>query len=358
MRSGNRPVSLARAISAHLPSQAWANTIEWLFGEFRQAGYGLPDRAADPTARATNRGEKGRNKMKSGAGELELPEHGPVCGIVMPISAIDGCAESHWADVLEILSEAIDAAGFVPNVVSNADDVGIIQKRIIQNLYDNPIVVCDVSGKNPNVMFELGLRLAFDKPTIIVKDDKTAYSFDTSPIEHLDYPRDLRFSRIVDFKTKVSAKIQATHQKSTSDPSYTTFLKHFGEFTVAKLDKKEVSGQEYILEELRSIRTTINRLDRIQGGPGRNMRPSFAGSSDDLNVCLKDRSDAEIDIMRLKAVNHPKIGGVAIVEYGDHKHLLCEVRPGTDPGLEVELFGQRRRHGQPSVPRAGRPVSG
>jgi len=32
-------------------------------------------------------------------------------------------------------------------------------------------------------MFELGLRLAFDKPAIIVKDDNTSYSFDTAPIE-------------------------------------------------------------------------------------------------------------------------------------------------------------------------------
>jgi hypothetical protein len=189
----------------------------------------------------------------------------PVCGIVMPISAIDNCNESHWAEVLEILTDAIERAGFVGNVVSNADDVGIIHKRIIQNLYDNPVVVCDVSGKNPNVMFELGLRLAFDKPTIIVKDEKTPFSFDTAAIEHLEYPRDLRFARIVEFKQKLSEKIAATHEKATSDPSYTTFLKHFGEFTVAKLDKKEVSGQEYILEELRNLRLAINRLEGVRG---------------------------------------------------------------------------------------------
>jgi hypothetical protein len=147
-----------------------------------------------------------------------------VCGIVMPISLIDGCDESHWADVQDILTEAIEAAGFDANLVSNADDVGIIHKRIIQNLYENPVVVCDVSGKNPNVMFELGLRLAFDKPTIIVKDDKTAYSFDTSAIEHIEYPRDLRFSRIVEFKQKLAEKIKSTHQKASSDSSYTTFL--------------------------------------------------------------------------------------------------------------------------------------
>ena len=249
---------------------------------------------------------------------------GLFAAFVMPISAIDGCGESHWADVLEILSEAIDAAGFVPNVVSNADDVGMIHKRIIQNLYDNPIVVCDVSGKNPNVMLELGLRLAFDKPTIIVKDDKTAYSFDTGAIEHLDYHRDLRFSKIVDFKNKLSAKIQATHLKSTSDSSYTTFLKHFGEFTVAKLDKKEVSGQEYILEELHGIRTSISRLERTQGAtsdPGRQMRPSIPVSAGIFDVCLNGRSDAEIDSIRLKAVGHPSILDAFVPEHGDHKHL-------------------------------------
>lgn len=187
-----------------------------------------------------------------------------ICGVVMPISAIDGCTESHWADVLEIFSEAIEEAGFEANLVSNADDSGIIHKRIIQNLYDNPVVVCDVSGKNPNVMFELGLRLAFDKPTVIVKDEKTTYAFDTSAIEHLEYPRDLRFSRIVEFKQKLAEKVKATHLRATSDSNYTTFLKHFGEFKVAKLDKKEVSGQEYILDELRALRAAVRRMEVSQ----------------------------------------------------------------------------------------------
>lgn len=183
-----------------------------------------------------------------------------VCGLVMPISAIDGLSEAHWLEVLEILTDSIKKGGFTANLVSNANDVGIIHKRIIQNLYDNPIVVVDVSAKNPNVMFELGMRLAFDKPTIIVKDDKTSYSFDTGQIEHLGYPRDLRFAQITEFKEKLTDKIRATHEKATNDPNYTTFLKNFGEFTVAKLDKKEVSGQEYILEELKVLRRSVESL--------------------------------------------------------------------------------------------------
>ncbi|EGR1130000.1 RNA helicase [Vibrio cholerae] len=181
-----------------------------------------------------------------------------LCGLIMPISAIDGCNEQHWLDVKQILTEAIELSGYSANLVSYADDVGIIQKRIIQNLYENPIVVCDVSGKNPNVMFELGMRLAFDKPTIIVKDDKTSYSFDTSPIEHLEYPRDLRFKKIVDFKDELAKKIKATVEKSNTDPGYTTFLKHFGTFTIAKLDSKEVSKEDYIIEEIKELKKYIN----------------------------------------------------------------------------------------------------
>jgi hypothetical protein len=183
----------------------------------------------------------------------------PHCGIVMPISEIDGCPASHWAEVKSILIEAIDAAGFTAELVSEAEDVGTIHKRIIQHLHDDPIVVCDVSGKNANVMFELGLRLAFDKPTIIVKDDKTGYSFDTSPIEHLTYPRDLRFAKIVDFKKDLAKKVAATFEAGKK-PDYSTFLKHFGTFTVAKLETMEVSKDQYMLEQLSEIRTAVRAL--------------------------------------------------------------------------------------------------
>ena len=66
-------------------------------------------------------------------------------------------------------------------------------------------------------MFELGMRLAFDKPTIIIIDDKTSYSFDTAIIEHLSYPRDLRYGKINEFKIKLKEKIIATIKKSEND---------------------------------------------------------------------------------------------------------------------------------------------
>ncbi len=209
--------------------------------------------------------------------EQQIKNEDQCCGLVMPISSIDGCNEQHWSDVKAILTESVEGAGFKANLVSYADDVGIIQKRIIQNLYENPIVVCDVSGKNPNVMFELGMRLAFDKPTIIIKDDKTSYSFDTSPIEHLEYPRDLRFTKIVEFKEALKDKLTATLKKSEEDPNYTTFLKHFGTFTVAKLDTKEVSKEDFIIEELKDLKKTMQRQEMMYSERTIMHEPAYFG---------------------------------------------------------------------------------
>lgn len=189
-----------------------------------------------------------------------------VCGLVMPISGCDGCTDKHWVDVREILESAVAAVGFLPKLVSTADEVGIIQARIIENLYDNPVVVCDVSGKNPNVMFELGLRLAFDKPTVIIKDDHTGYSFDTAPIEHLTYPRDLHYQSIQQFTRTLGEKVRSTREAAKRDSTHSSFLKHFGRVTLASLDKHQVGEMEYVRRSIEGLQATCSQLTHLVAG--------------------------------------------------------------------------------------------
>ena len=212
--------------------------------------------------------------------QTELKTKKPICGIVMPISSIEDCSSTHWDEVKRILTDAISSAGYEANLVSDADDSGVIQKRIVQNLYSNEIVVCDVSCKNPNVMFELGMRLVFDKPTIIVMDDGTNYSFDTGIIEHLTYPRDLSYFKIVKFKETLRDKIKGTIEKAKK-PDYTTFLKNFGQFTVAKIESREGSINEAILSRLDDMSRQIMII--------RNSQPNFL---------RRDISNYDIDTIR------------------------------------------------------------
>lgn len=187
------------------------------------------------------------------------------CGLIMPISSIDGCTADHWLEVKKIIIEAVDSISsprFITRLVSDADEVGVIQKRIIQSVYNSSIVVCDVSAKNPNVMFELGLRLAFDKPTVIIKDDKTDYSFDTGVIEHISYPRDLRFSKVVEFKTRLAEKLTSTYKASVEDTNHSPFLKSFGQFHVASLEQSVTSPNAVMFEMLSDMQRDIQILKR------------------------------------------------------------------------------------------------
>lgn len=216
----------------------------------------------------------------------------------MPISAIDSTTADHWTEVKNIIIEAlenIEEPKFITNLVSDADEVGVIQKRIIQNVYNSDIIVCDVSAKNPNVMFELGLRLAFDKPTVIIKDDKTDYSFDTGVIEHIGYPRDLRFAKIVDFKKKLAEKVQKTYAASLKEPKHSPFLGNFGEFHVASIPQTAVPADAFIVEMLSDIQQDIRLLKRreIRVTPGRQSPPERFGPIG-KNAALIDKAVLEV----------------------------------------------------------------
>lgn len=181
------------------------------------------------------------------------------CGIIMPIAPHPDYPTDHWKDVLGILNEAIGQTEFEPKLVSDDVAIGLIHDRIVTNIYNNEIIVCDVSSKNPNVMFELGLRLAFDKPTIIIKDETTGYSFDTGVIEHISYPSSLRFSQIVKFKEELIRRINATYKKSQEEPNFSPFLKSFGKtITPASFQQTEIPEGKYILSQLEAMRQEMH----------------------------------------------------------------------------------------------------
>jgi len=87
---------------------------------------------------------------------------------------------------------------------SNANDEGNPQnilKDVVQPIYDANIVIADLTGLNPNVMYELGLAHSFNKKTIIItQDDLNALPFDLKQYRAKDYSIHFKkFAELVDF---------------------------------------------------------------------------------------------------------------------------------------------------------------
>lgn len=61
---------------------------------------------------------------------------------------------------------------------ANRQGSDLIQSTIINDLMNADLVVADLTEHNPNVMFELGMRMAEDKPVVLIKAQGTGPLFD------------------------------------------------------------------------------------------------------------------------------------------------------------------------------------
>lgn len=113
------------------------------------------------------------------------------CGVIMPISATTGFDAAYWSDVQFLHHRAIRQAGLDPKNVWTGSSVDRITPRILGNLFEVPIALCDITDLNANVMLELGMRLTSKKPTVVVSIEGAKRPFDINDFEIVSYPKDL-----------------------------------------------------------------------------------------------------------------------------------------------------------------------
>jgi hypothetical protein len=83
-----------------------------------------------------------------------------------------------FAEVLRsLITPAAKASQFTVKT-ANRQGSDLIQSTIINDLIEADLVIADLTEHNPNVMFELGMRMAEDKPVVLIKALGTGPLFD------------------------------------------------------------------------------------------------------------------------------------------------------------------------------------
>lgn len=133
------------------------------------------------------------------------------CFVIMPIADHDGYDKGHFTKVYEdIFKPACASAGFTAVRADEVKQTNLIHLDILQKLIESPMAICDLSSRNPNVLFELGLRQAFDKPTVLVQEAGTPKIFDIAPLRYTEYRRELRYREVLEDQSMISEAIKAT----------------------------------------------------------------------------------------------------------------------------------------------------
>jgi len=150
------------------------------------------------------------------------------CFIIMPISDPTGYETGHFSRVYKsLIIPACRKADFDPIRADDINQTDYIAIDILKRIADAEMAICDISARNPNVMYELGLRHALDMPVTIIKDSETQNIFDIQGIRQVEYDISLRIDTATQSIDDIAENIKNTYKLRTESPNSANSLMHF-----------------------------------------------------------------------------------------------------------------------------------
>ena len=103
----------------------------------------------------------------------------PKCFIITPIGEKGSSIRQRTDELLDnIIKPVLEELGYEVVVPHEMDGAGSITNQIIQHIVNDEMVVANLTGLNPNVMYELAIRHCFAKPVVCVIENGTKLPFD------------------------------------------------------------------------------------------------------------------------------------------------------------------------------------
>jgi predicted HicB family RNase H-like nuclease len=130
---------------------------------------------------------------------------------MMPISDPETYASGHFERVYKhAIAPAVVAAKYKPIRADEVNSTNFIVVDLLQRVIRSPLAICDLSARNPNVFFELGIRQAFDMPVVLIKDQRTERVFDIQGLRTIEYEDSLRVDSVAEFQERLKSAILET----------------------------------------------------------------------------------------------------------------------------------------------------
>ena len=247
--------------------------------------------------------------------EPETPSTEKTCFVIMPISDIEGYAPGHFNRVYEhLIKPACKEAGFIPDRADEALKTNHIIIGILRRIIKADMVLCDLSSKNPNVMYELGIRQAFNLPVTTIKDKRTDRIFDIQGLRDFEYDESLRIDNVEDSIKNLSETIKNTYKPSEGDIN--SIVQLLG-LEAATIKSTEVSAEgSLILEALSDISQRLSDVERDIGVRSSTPIPKKPSGMYSQTVSAEKLKQMSLEAKYVgRKVRHQVLGVGAIQEF-------------------------------------------
>lgn len=221
-----------------------------------------------------------------------MTHHEKICFVISPIGEVDSETRKRSDQVLRhVIRPAATSCGYKAVRADEIDKPGMITSQVIQHVVNDPLVIADLTERNPNVFYELAIRHALRKPLVQIIRKGEAIPFDvagtrTIYVDHkdLDSVEAAKNEIIEQIKAlekdasnietpiSVSLDLQILRQSEKPEERSLADLVAAVVDVRASLTKVELrvgtKDQEGLLGEIQTeLRALPSRLDDYLGGP-------------------------------------------------------------------------------------------
>lgn len=138
------------------------------------------------------------------------------CFVIMPFSNTVSCTEDEWNQIFEkVFKPAIENSGLEYECRRSVATRGNIVASILQELSDAYVVLADLTDRNANVFYELGVRHTLKDRTILLAQKKEDIPFDLLAYAYhvYDWKTDKGRAELAEKLTQLLAEIDSNPER-------------------------------------------------------------------------------------------------------------------------------------------------
>ena len=262
----------------------------------------------------------------------------------MPISDNSDYGEGHFFRVYEhLIVPACELAGFKAIRADDVINTNYIAIDVIRKIIESEMAICDLSSQNPNVLYELGIRQAFNKPITLIKDSITKRIFDIQGFRDFEYDENLRVDKVEEQIEKLSRIIISTYEQDGSDINSLISLLSL---SPAKIDTSTTISKdtELILNSISILDKRISKIEennptRIVSHPNKK----FYGGGNIPPPPSQDLPNDVGDYLTLDDFDDLKIGDKVYHQKFGYGLIEGKTTEGVDLKIDVDFISSSRK---------------
>jgi hypothetical protein len=178
--------------------------------------------------------------------------------VIAPIGPDDSPQRRRLRGLQKVIFEPVfDEFHYTFSISCDESKPGSITKQIVIHLFEDDLIVCDLTDLNPNVMFELGVRYTFGKPVVLIAENemKSKLPFDINQERVVWYKNDA--FGIHEIKEQFKSFVQEAEKETLSNNFVREAVKEFRIIEESKGDPK-YQFEQMITEKLNVLTDKVD----------------------------------------------------------------------------------------------------